>query len=196
MLKELEKIEKKKNIWQDIFCLLMVLYLAFFPNFFFEPRMVFALTLNAGTDFTLCTAGTSMTRNGENIEVTFLWIFDSQQNDYFDNDGLPLNLEGGVSVDTPVMAASSQVSYWLEVDDNSSFTSPEIQTGEVVSANQYYYYNGLILTADRTWFWRVMVKDSYNSQTDWVDGGPFSFGTKTMLKGKIKLKGDMRFQFP
>ena len=193
---EFIKIERKKSLWQEVVCLLLVFYLSFFPNFLLEPRLVFALTENPGTDFTLCTAGTNMIRNGENIEVTFLWIFDSQQNEYFDNDGLPLNVEGGALVDTTVLPASTQTSYWLEVDDDMNFGSPEIQTGEVISTDQYYYYNGTLLTVDRTWFWRLMVKDSYDSQTDWVDGGSFSFGAKTILKGKIKLKGDMRFQFP
>ncbi|MDO8260398.1 MAG: hypothetical protein Q7T50_02765 [Candidatus Magasanikbacteria bacterium] len=196
MGKKNEKIDRKKSIWQDLVCLILVFYFAFFPNFIFQPQMVFALTENAGTDFTLCTAGTDMVRDGGSIDVTFLWVFSSQQNDYFDNDGLPLTPDGGHSVDTPVMAASTQVSYWLEVDDDMNFGSPAIQTGEVASSAQFYFYGGTLLTEDRTWFWRIMVKDSYGSQTDWVDGGSFSFGTKTILKGKIKLKGDMRFKFP
>lgn len=192
----IEKIERKKSIRQDLLCLFLVFYFAFFPNVFFEPQLVFALTENPGTDFTLCTAGTEMVRDNGSIDVTFLWIFSSQQNEFFDNDGLPLNAEGGVLNDLPVMAASTQVSYWLEVDDDANFTSPAIQTGEVVSTNQYYFYDGALLTEDRTWYWRIMVKDSYDSQTDWVSGGTFSFGTKTILKGKIRLKGDMRFKFP
>ena len=196
MTKKLEKIDRKKNLWQDLACLALVFYFAFFPNFIFQPQMVFALTENAGTDFTLCTAGTDMVRDNGSIDVTFLWIFSSQQNEYFNNDGLPLTLQGGAVVDLPVMAASTQVSYWLEVDDDMNFGSPAIQTGEVVSSDQFYFYGGALLTEDRTWFWRIMVKDSYDSQTDWVSGGSFSFGTKTILKGKIKLKGDMRFKFP
>jgi len=193
---EYEKIEIQKSIWQDIICLFFVIYFSFFPNVIFQPQMVFALTQNAGSDFSLCTAGVSMTRNGNLINVTFKWIFSSQQNDYFDNDGLPLTVDGGNSVDTPIMAASTQASYWLEVADNNGFVSPVIQTGQVNSTNQYYFYGGNLLTTDKTWYWHVMVKDSYNSQTDWVDGGTISFGTNTILKGNIKLKGNMRFKFP
>lgn len=193
---EFEKIEREKSVWQDLLCLFFVVYFFFFPNVFFKPRPVWALTENEGTDFTLCTAGADLVRNGAAIEVTFLWIFDSQQNDYFDDDGLPLTPDGGNSIDTPVMDASTQASYWIEVDDNIDFSSPEIQPGEVVSTDQYYYYNGAVLTDDRTWNWRIMVKDSYGSQTDWVSGGSFSFGVDTVLKGDIKLKGNIRFQFP
>jgi hypothetical protein len=191
-----EKIERKKSLWQDLLCLFFAIYFLFFPNIFFKPRPVWALTENAGTDFTLCTAGAELERNGENIDVTFLWVFDSQQNDYFDDDGLPLNPEGGNSIDTPIMAASTQVSYWLEVDDNSDFSSPEIQTGEVVSDAQYHFYNGGGLSVTKTWNWRLMVKDSYDSVTDWVSGGSFSFNSNIHLKGDIKLKGETRFQFP
>lgn len=193
---EFIKIDRKKNLWQDLTCLFLVFYFAFFPNVFFEPQLVFALTENPGTDFTLCTAGTEMVRDNGSIDVTFLWIFSSQQNEFFNNDGLPLTLQGGALNDIPVMAASTQASYWLEVDDDANFATPAIATGEVVSTNQYYFYDGALLTQDRTWYWRIMVKDSYNSQTDWVSGGTFSFGTKTQLKGNIKLKGNIRFKFP
>lgn len=194
---EYEKIERKKKLWQDLLCLFFVIYFSFFPNIFFKPRNVWALTENPGTDFTLCTAGTSMERNGGGaIYTTFYWIFDSVQNDYFDDDGLPLTVDGGNSEDVPVMAASVQSSYWLEVDDDSLFGSPLIQTGEVATTSQYYYYNGLGITEDRTWYWRIMVKDSYDSITDWVNGGSFSLSSQTVLKGSIKLKGNILFEFP
>jgi len=193
---EYEKIERKKYLWHDLICLFFVFYFSFFPNIIFETRPVWALTENEGTDFTLCTAGAGLVRNGAAIDVTFYWVFDVQQNDYFDDDGMPLTGDGGNSEDVPVMTAATQASYWLEVDDDSGFGSPEIQTGEVTSTDEYYFYNGGALTVDRTWYWRVMVKDSYDSVTDWVSGGSFSFSVTTKLKGNIKLKGDIRFEFP
>lgn len=193
MKQEFEKIERQKKWWVDILTVFFVFYFSFFPNVFFQPRFVFALTENEGTDFTVCTAGaTFVDDGGGGFDVTFYWVFDVQQNDYFDDDGLPLTAQGDPSVDTPVMAAATQQTYWLEVDDDNNFSSPLVQQ-VATTTDEYYHYTGGGITVDRTWFWRIKIKDSYDSITDWVSGGSFSLNTQTKLKGKIKLKGNIFF---
>ena len=57
----------------------MIVYFTFFPNAVFKPRHVWALTENAGSDFTACTAGVVFEDDGGGgFNVTFYWLFDAR----------------------------------------------------------------------------------------------------------------------
>ncbi len=74
---------------------------------------------------------------------------------------------------TSVSGESQQIAYWLQVDDNDDFLSPEIDTGEIISSINFYTIQGEYLEEYRTYYWRVGVKDNFYSWTDWAEGESF-----------------------
>jgi len=83
--------------------------------------------------------------------------------------------------------ASSQESYQVQIDDNSDFGSPEIDTGEVVSTDVSYTVSTSELSFNTTYYWRVAVKDDYDSWTDWADS---SFTTAQQCTLSVALSAD------
>lgn len=67
-----------------------------------------------------------------------------------------------------ISGGSSQSSYQIQIDQNSSFSDPEIDTGEVSSGSSSYQVAQAGLSFGTTYYWRVKVKDNYNSWTDWA----------------------------
>ncbi len=61
----------------------------------------------------------------------------------------------------------SQESYQLQIDDDPSFSSPEIDTGVVDSSSNTYHPSGETLDWDITYRWRVKVKDDQGAWSDW-----------------------------
>jgi len=71
-----------------------------------------------------------------------------------------------------------QVKYWVQVDDNSDFSSLIINTGAVGSSNKFYQPSSGSLEvgaygSPKTYYWRVAVADSY-AWTGWTGCGSFS----------------------
>lgn len=70
---------------------------------------------------------------------------------------------------------SYQVSYWLQIDDDIAFGSPELDTPEIVSSIRSYTVP-LGQIPNGTYYWRVRIKDQYGLVTPWVaEATPFQF---------------------
>jgi hypothetical protein len=133
-----------------------------------DPPPSLPLDLVEGSEFDLC---------AENIDPQPLcyignyptpklnWTFSSSQNDWNDTDGSPPTLdEGDPSDDSPSLSASTQAGYWIEIDNDSDFSSPVYKTGYVVSADNFHKVCFNILNFNTTYYWRVAVQDSYGSR--------------------------------
>jgi len=95
-----------------------------------------------GSDFQVCTGEPETISSGQG-STTLQWTFTS----------------GGSSI---------QEFYWIQVDDDIlNFASPEINTGEIVSSDNFHDINTDILTAS-TYYWRVGIKDNYGSWSPWA----------------------------
>lgn len=160
-------------------------------SFLFTPQqVVFAKTENPGSEFELCTGRVTQPAYTTETypEPTFYWSFNSSQSDW--NDGSPPPNDPD-----PVLSPSTQSSFWIEIDNNSDFSSPEVATGEIVSSNEYYAYTGSALSFDTQYYWQLKVKDSYDSVSDWVSGDFFTTNKPSVkLKGGIRLKGGTRLR--
>jgi len=67
----------------------------------------------------------------------------------------------------------SQSAYQVQVDNNSNFSSPEVDSGKInSSSNSYTPQTGL--NYNTTYYWRVMVWDSKGAQSLWSYGPSFT----------------------
>ena len=187
----LSKLSYSRQFLLKLIIIITVVHLVFFPNI----RIVKAETLYLGSEVILCTAAISQPAytSETNPTVTVYWDFSSSSSDYADCDGAHTLWSDGTEAgndDCPALSASTQVSYWVEIDDNSDYSSPVIQTGEVSSSNEYYTYSGASLSFGTTYYWRVIIKDNYGTITDWAtgEGGFIPNKPSIKLKGSIKLK--------
>jgi hypothetical protein len=67
-----------------------------------------------------------------------------------------------------------QSSYQIQVDDNSNFSSPEDDSGQVSSSSNSYAVPQGKLAYNRTYYWRVKVWDSGGLDSGWVNGANFA----------------------
>lgn len=67
-----------------------------------------------------------------------------------------------------------QSAYQIQVDNNSDFSSTEIDPGKVVSPSDSYAILGGTLQSGTTYYWRVMVWDNYDSASAWTDSSSFT----------------------
>jgi hypothetical protein len=69
----------------------------------------------------------------------------------------------------------SQSAYQVQVDDSSSFSAPLVtDSGKVMSTTGNSYTPSVgVLQYNRTYYWRVMVWDSYNVPSAWAVGSSF-----------------------
>ena len=116
---------------------------------------------NLGSEYQLCTSNVTQPAcyNISRPTPTFRWTFNSSDSD--PNDGL---------------GAASQISYWVQVDNNGSlangnFPSPEIDTREISSGNKAFTApndgtNGLQFNT--VYRWKVAIKDNYNTWSGWT----------------------------
>jgi len=66
-----------------------------------------------------------------------------------------------------------QSAYQVQVDNNSNFSSPEVDTGKVISNSKTYPPPNL--TYNTTYYWRLMVwDDKGDPSTDWIVGPSFT----------------------
>jgi len=65
-----------------------------------------------------------------------------------------------------------QSAYQVQVDNNSNFSSPEIDSGKVASGSSEYA--PINLSYNTTYFWRVMVWDSRDVSSVWAYGPSFT----------------------
>jgi len=66
-----------------------------------------------------------------------------------------------------------QASYQVQIDNNSNFSSPEIDTGIVNSSSKTYQPTGTTLQWGTTYYWHVKVKDSYNNWSGYCSNCSF-----------------------
>jgi len=71
----------------------------------------------------------------------------------------------------------TQSAYQIQVDDNSDFSSPEKDTGKILSASNSYAPPGLPFNT--AYYWRIQVWDSGNQSSGWVLPSPTSFTTNS-----------------
>ena len=130
-------------------------------------------SISPESDFLICTDTVNQPvcyTSASNVYPTVYWIFTSIANEYCDCDGTP-------SMDCPygsACVASTQLNYYVQIDNNSDFSSPEIDTGTVLSSNQSHAVATSGLSPNVSYYFRVMVQDSYGTWSDWAySTGPF-----------------------
>lgn len=69
-------------------------------------------------------------------------------------------------------AGDYQTAYRVQIDTNSDFSSPEVDTGKVSSSSEQYV--PLNLSFETTYYWRVMVWDSADKSSFWTIGPSFT----------------------
>lgn len=112
----------------------------------------FVLAYQPGTNITVCTSGVSQPScySGAFPTPTLYWS----------NSG-----------------SSNQIRYQVQIDNNSSYSSPEIDSGEIVSTVKNYTVNNSGLSFDSIYYWRVRVMDNFSSWTNYVQGADTLFLT-------------------
>ena len=70
--------------------------------------------------------------------------------------------------------AGSQAAYWIQVDNNSNYSLPEVNTGWVSSsgARSYVIPSGM-LSFNTAYYWRIMVRDNFGSESNWINADSF-----------------------
>lgn len=129
--------------------LFWVLFLSISASFL---CVYFVVAFEAGTNITVCTTGVSqpVCYSGAYPTPTLYW----------NNSG-----------------SSSQQRYQVQIDNNSNYASPEVNSGEVISATQNYTVNVSGLSFDSLYYWRVMVLDNFGSWTNYAQGADTLFMT-------------------
>ncbi|MCD4761374.1 hypothetical protein K8R32_00250, partial [bacterium] len=145
-----------------------------------------------GTEFGLCTAGNDpepACYAGNFPTSTIRWNFSPVQCDWSDNDNLPwttspihntiLTPVSAPGHDLPVSMVATQAGYWVQVDDNNNFSSPEYQTDYIASTDEFHKICSDALEFSTIYYWRVAVEDSKGSRANpvWAEHNPGSFTT-------------------
>ena len=68
----------------------------------------------------------------------------------------------------------SQSAYQVQVDNDSNFSSPENDSGKVISSSNSYATPSGKLSFSATYYWRIMVWDSKDVSSSWVSGPSFT----------------------
>lgn len=75
----------------------------------------------------------------------------------------------------------SQSAYQVQIDDNSDFSTPEVDTEKIISSSNSYSTISGSLAYNKTYYWRVRVWDTKDGRFDWVkidtDGQNLEFST-------------------
>ena len=67
-----------------------------------------------------------------------------------------------------------QSAYQIQADNNSGFTSPEINTGKIISSSNSYASQSGALSFNTTYYWRLKVWDSKDLSSSWISGAAFA----------------------
>jgi hypothetical protein len=67
-----------------------------------------------------------------------------------------------------------QTAYQVQVDNNSNFSSPESDSGKVISGSQEHSPLAGKLSYNTTYYWRLKVWDSKDLSSDWILGPQFT----------------------
>ena len=161
-LSELKKILKLGG--RDIAVIALAFSLIFNP--ISPAKFAQAATLNAGSNFTVCTV--------QSIEsaafgaATVQWTFYSS-------------------------VGNTQAAYHIEIDDDPDFGS--VRDSGVVSDAAARAYSTSSLTVGTRYYWRLQITDDNSSVTDWISGDSFLILLPSInLKGGLILKGDIKLK--
>lgn len=66
----------------------------------------------------------------------------------------------------------TQGAYQIQVDNNSNFSSPEVNSGKVYSSSETYTATGI--SYKTTYYWRLSVWDNNGAQSSWISGPSFT----------------------
>jgi len=142
------------------------LFLSYYPK-----PIAYAATLNAGSNFTVCTgvAVQPFYTTQTNPSVTLYWEFSSYLN--------------------------TQATYRIQIDNDAAFGSP-LDTGVVSSVGARSYGTSTTgLSFGTRYYWRIVITDNLSSETDWINGDSFITNKPSIkLRGGIKLKGGVRLK--
>jgi len=67
-----------------------------------------------------------------------------------------------------------QSAYRIQIDNNPDFSSPEDDSGKLISSSSSYSTPLGRLSYNNTYHWRLKVWDSKNVESDWIEGPSFS----------------------
>ncbi len=68
----------------------------------------------------------------------------------------------------------TQSAYQIQIDNNSNFSSPEVDSGKVMSSSNSYAALPGMLSYNTTYYWRLMVWDSNDLASVWILGPGFA----------------------
>lgn len=68
----------------------------------------------------------------------------------------------------------SQSAYQVQIDDNSDFSSPAVDSGKAGSSNNFYVPPAGVLNYATAYYWRLMVWDSKDAASAWANGPRFT----------------------
>jgi hypothetical protein len=93
----------------------------------------------------------------------------------------------------------SQSAYRVQVDNNSNFSSPEVDSGKINSSSKSYAVQ-TGLNYNTTYYWRVKVWDSRNSESSWSNYSSFTtpkhaYPTPAFIFSPEKPRPDQVVQF-
>ena len=83
-------------------------------------------------------------------------------------NSLPTRLSWSFSDPDP---GDTQGAYQIQVDNNSDFSSPEVNPGKVYSSSGAYTASGF--SYKTTYYWRLKVWDNNGAQSSWISGPSF-----------------------
>jgi len=126
-----------------------------------------AATLNAGSNFTACTAQAVLSPWAG--YATVYWTFASA-------------------------VGNTQAAYQVQIDDDSGFGSVNVDSGVVSNAAARSYSTGG-LSLNIRYYWRLQITDNNSSVTDWISGDSFLLLIPSInLKGGLRIRGDIRLK--
>jgi len=70
----------------------------------------------------------------------------------------------------------SQSAYQIQIDNNSDFSPPEVDTGKILSSSQTFLLSRPypLLKWGTTYYWRLMVWDNHDATSTWINGPSFT----------------------
>jgi len=68
----------------------------------------------------------------------------------------------------------TQSAYQIQVDNNSNFSSPEVDTGKILSSSNFYATLPGALSYNTTYYWQLKVWDSKDLSSSWISGPSFT----------------------
>lgn len=124
----------------------------------------------AGSNWSLCTVS-GVSGNGTVYPVpTVNWTFSALQSTYNDGVAPPSN-------PNPVLSTATQRSYYLQIDNNINFGSPEINTSASSTVNQYTVAQAG-LSFNNNYYWRLKTYDNYGTYNDWLSDNTHAIRTE------------------